>query len=431
MLAKRAGEDTELQDLMKRVAQGDASKPELERFQSIIDEITAESKKNGTTGPSAERLLVDGKSVRYFADEVRAILDIVLASNPRQTSATLRPPEGSDPLVVMLVRKTLDDQKTKDLVRRIAENRPQFNDAADLKAVLEALKREIVRENERRKSTTHSPAPSVAGSTARVSGVVNVHQAGAFPQPAAPQSLRSKGPPPVFIPPKPDISAVVFEFAGGNGDRYLFPKFSVLEYVPVPSGQQVIASFIIVRKGSASEYPLADPALDYYQPVTIRLYTPTGRHLDNLSRVVASKEEVQRYMNDIMDKMTRAEYVLLAMRLPRSDAVSNGIDAAVANAEEAEPKDKHKDADTESKGAKGSKSNGYRWVNHTTPGMVDGTPANGTPPTALWTTKPRKPEIMELPPRSKTYGKDVDAMDDDDQYQSFIASVSRKDIHEE
>lgn len=425
MLAKRAGEDTELQDLMKRVAQGDASKPELERFQSIIDEITAESKRNGTTGPSAERLLVDGKSVRYFADEVRAILDIVLASNPRQTSATLRPPEGSDPLVVMLVKKTLDDQKTKDLVRRIAENRPHFNDAADLKAVLEALKREIVRENERRKSTTHSPAPSMPGSAVRVNGASVGHQAGTSLPPAAPQSLRSKGPPPVFVPPKPDISAVVFEFAGGNGDRYLFPKFSLLEYVPLPNGQQVVASFLIVRKGSASEYPLADPALDYYQPVTIRLYAPAGRHLENLSRVVAPKEEVQRYMNDVMDKMTRAEYVLLAMRLPRSDALSHEGDPATANAPEAERKDKHKDADRDSKGAK---DNGYRWVNHTTPGT---TALAGTPPTALWTTKPRKPEIMELPPRSQTYGKGVDAMDEDDQYQTFIASVSRKDIQED
>jgi hypothetical protein len=161
------------------------------------------------------------------------------------------------------------------------------------------------------------------------------------------------------------------------------------------------------------------------------LYTPTGRHLENLSRVVAPKEEVQRYMNDIMDKMTRAEYVLLAMRLPRSDAVSNAVDAVTANAQEAGQKGKYKDADTDAKGITGAKDNGYRWVNHTTPGTTDGTPTTSTPPTALWTTKPRKPEIMELPPRSKTYGKDVDAMDDDDQYQSFIASVSRKDVHED
>ncbi len=59
---------------MKKVAQGDAAKHELERFQAIIDQITAESKRKGAAhGPSADRLLVEGKTVRYFADEVRAI----------------------------------------------------------------------------------------------------------------------------------------------------------------------------------------------------------------------------------------------------------------------------------------------------------------------------------------------------------------------
>lgn len=422
-LAKRAGEDTELQELMKRVAQGDATKPELERFQAIIDEITAESKRKGTPGPSADRLLVDGKTVRYFADEVRAILDIVLASNPKQQSSTLRPPEGSDPLVVMLVKKTLDDAKTRDLVRRIAENRPQFNDAADLKSVLEALKREIIKENERRKSVQAPATPSFgSGSLApKLNGTLN-GQAGPGQQTvAAPQQLRSKGPPPVQIqtPVKPDISAVVFEFAGGNGDRYLFPKFSILEYVPVTTGQQVIASFIIVRKGSESEYPMADPALDYYQPVTIRLYIPNGRHLDNLSRVVAPKEEVQRYMDDVMDKMTRAEYVLLAMRLPRSDAVSNGADTGTAT-----PSEEERNKMTKSGADK--QAGGISFVNQTADGATDGV----VPHPVLWTSKPRKPEIIELPPKSRTYAKDLDVMDTDEQYQSFISSVGRKHTEE-
>jgi len=126
-----------------------------------------------------------------------------------------------------------------------------------------------------------------------------------------PQSLRSKGPLPG---PKSDISGICFEFAGGSGDRFLFPKYSILEYLP---GGQVIASFLIVRKGSSSDSPTYDPGLDYYQPITIRLYTHQGKQLDSLAKVVAPPEEVRRYMDDIMDNMTRAEYVLLAMRLPK------------------------------------------------------------------------------------------------------------------
>jgi hypothetical protein len=135
-----------------------------------------------------------------------------------------------------------------------------------------------------------------------------------------PQALRSKGPLP---PTKPDISGVVFEFTGGSGDRFLFPRFSILEYLP---GGQVIASFLIVRKGSSSDSPSYDPELDYYQPITIRLYAHQGRQLDALQKVVAPQDEVRRYMDEIMDKTTRAEYVLLAMRLPRDTEQAPAVD---------------------------------------------------------------------------------------------------------
>ncbi|KAG4217751.1 hypothetical protein PC116_g33769, partial [Phytophthora cactorum] len=72
------------------------------------------------------------------------------------------------------------------------------------------------------------------------------------------------------------------------------------------------------RKGSKLEYG-GDPALDYYQPVTIRIYAQSPKHLESLARVVAPQDEVRRYMDDVIENMTRAEYVLLAMRLPRAD----------------------------------------------------------------------------------------------------------------
>jgi hypothetical protein len=392
---------------MKKVAQGDAAKHELERFQAIIDEITAESKRRGTPqGPSADRLLVDGRTVRYFADEVRAILDIVLTSNPKQTSADLRPPPGSDALVVQLVKTALDDLKTKDMVRRIAENRPLFSDATDLKAILDRLKNRILRDKERQQ--TQSPAAGATPGQAKVNGTHNAHlpgSAAAIPaqpaqqQPPPQQALRSKGPPPA---PKPDIMAVVFEFSGGTGDRYLFPKFSILENVPVPTGQQIIASFLIVRKGSSSEYPVANPALDYYQPVTIRLYAHTGRHLENLAKVVAPQEEVRRYMDDIMDNMTRAEYVLLAMRLPRGDSKTDS--AAPEEKEQSQPR------------ANGTAPK---------PGEIQFVPQpeNGG---VLWTAKAKKPEIREI--RRRPYDKYID--DDEEQYKTFISTVSRKEVEE-
>ncbi|KAG6035566.1 hypothetical protein E4U40_002122 [Claviceps sp. LM458 group G5] len=316
LLAQRASKDAELRDLMKRVAVGEAKSGELAQFQKIIDQLNVEYRqKGGQQGPSADRLLVDGRTVKYFAEEVRTILDIVLTSNPNQKSAELRPPPRSDALVVLLVKTALEDQRTKDIIRRIADGKPGFTDATDLKQILDRLHRDakIV-------PKTSQPGPSSlrAATTSGPSNASSQLKASA-PKPAPqsnPQALRSKGPPPVS---RPDISAVVFDF--GSGDRYLFPRFSVLEFLPTKSGQEVVASFLIVRKGSTSEYG-GDPDLDYYQPITIRLHTNSGRHLENLTRVVAPQDEVRRYMDDVMDNMTRAEYVLLAMRLPRGDVDS-------------------------------------------------------------------------------------------------------------
>ncbi|CAM1504684.1 Fc.00g022750.m01.CDS01 [Cosmosporella sp. VM-42] len=309
LLAQRASGDSALRDLMKRVAVGQAKEGELAHFQKIIDNLNQEYRsKGGQQGPSADRLIVDGRTVKYFALEVRAIIDVVLASNPNQKSTDLRPPPRSDPLVVLLVKTAIEDQRTKDIIKRIADGRPGFTDATDLKEILDRLHRDM------KTVPQGSPAPSLARPQQASNGVPNGQARAPIPQtiaPPNPQALRSKGPPPA---PKPEISAVVFDF--GNGDRYLFPKFSILEYMPAPSGQQVVASFLIVQKGSVSEYG-GDPKLDYYEPVTIRLYTHTGRHLENLQRVVAPQDEVRRYMDDVMDNMTRAEYVLLAMRLPR------------------------------------------------------------------------------------------------------------------
>ncbi|KAK4102367.1 hypothetical protein N658DRAFT_335774 [Parathielavia hyrcaniae] len=428
MLAEKAGSDPQLRDLMKRVAQGDAAKHELERFQAIIDAITAESKRNGGTGgPSADRLLVDGRTVRYFADEVRAILDIVLSSNPKQTSTDLRPPVGSDSLMVMLVKAALDEPQTRDIVRRIAEDKPQFADATDLRVILDRLRAKLVKDRDRQH--TQSPAPASAAPP-RPNGAANGHTTPSAstttttttttttPSGPTPQTaLRSKGPPP--LPPKPDMTAIVFEFAGGTGDRYLFPKFSLLEYVPVPSGQQVIASFLLVRKGSKAEYPMVDSELDYYQPLTIRLFTHAGRHLEHLARVVAPQDEVRRYMDDVMTRMTRAEYILLAMRLPRRDGT------------EEDNKENERDGGGGGGAREGKQTNGGGLVvkdkEKEMIGMEVVQKANARPPQqpgVLWTAKVTKPEVKDLPGRSKGLGKVLDA---DEQYQSFVASVSRRE----
>ncbi|KAI1448897.1 hypothetical protein F5Y02DRAFT_284572 [Annulohypoxylon stygium] len=383
-LAERASEDPQLRDLMKRVAIGDAAPNELAHFQKIIDQITADYKrKGGQHGPSADRLLVDGRTVKHFADEVRAILDIIHASNPHQRSNDLRAPPGSDPLVILLVKKALDDAITRDIVRRIAEGKTKFTDATDLKATLDKLKDLVAKEPTKSQPAATGTSQTTAANGTETSAVTsNTGRKGSLAASGQPtshasssqQALRSKGPPPST---KPDISAIVLEFSGGTGDRYLFPKYSILEYV---NPTQVIASFLIVRKGSKLEYG-GDPALDYYQPVTVRIYAQSSKHLENLTRVVAPQEDVRRYMDDIMDNMTRAEYVLLAMRLPRADKEDQVEEGA--NTPKADPSSQ-------------SQQPGVLWAG------ASKAPSTATPP-------------------QKTVAR---PLGDDEQYQNFIATVS-------
>ncbi|RWA03369.1 hypothetical protein EKO27_g11736 [Xylaria grammica] len=381
-LAERASEDPHLRDLMKRVAVGEAAAHELAHFQRIIDQITLDyKKKGGQQGPSPDRLIIEGKTVKYYADEVRAIVDILLASNPNQRFNDIRPPPGVDPVIILLVRDALDKPATKSMIQRIAEGKPRYTDALDFKSQIERFS--IIAKNELKapppattnsQSTPQSMTTQTKGEdTSKKSPAPTPAQAQSTS--ASQQALRSKGPPP---PTKPDIAAIVLEFAGGNGDRYLFPKYSILEFTA--GGTQVIASFLIVRRGSKLEYG-GDRTLDYYQPVTLRLHSHSPKILENLARVVAPQDEVQRYMDDVMDNMTRAEFLLLAMRLPR--------------AEREDPADERSDTPRASEAPQSSQLQSVLWD----------TRATSTRPTS---TKPA----------SKTTSED-------EHYQSFIATVSQ------
>ncbi len=249
------------------------------------------------------------------------------------------PARGADPVIQMLAERAATDPELKALMRIVANGHASPDELKRFQSHIDDLTRlQKARQAAAQTQPTPQPpnqtppqppaavvvAPSapVTGNATPSSAPLAAASAKATPAPPPPtikpepqiqpqpQALRSKGP----VPPKSDIAGVVFEFVGGSGDRFLFPKFSILEYLP---GPQVVASFLIVRKGSSSDCPSYNPDLDYYQPITIRIYSSQARQLDALQKVVAPAEEVQRYMNDIMDNATRAEYVLLAMRLPR------------------------------------------------------------------------------------------------------------------
>ncbi len=113
---------------------------------------------------------------------------------------------------------------------------------------------------------------------------------------------------------KSDIDGIVFDL-GGTGDRFSFPRFSILEYLY--GGTQVIVSFLIIRRGSTAASGKYRGTMSYYQPVTIRLTCPNPKVLEPLARVVAPPDEARRYMDDYFDRLNPAEAVYLATRLPR------------------------------------------------------------------------------------------------------------------
>ncbi|KAJ5041747.1 uncharacterized protein L3040_005316 [Drepanopeziza brunnea f. sp. 'multigermtubi'] len=236
--------------------------------------------------------------------------------------------KSTDPVIQMLAERAATDPSLKGLMRIVANGEATAEELRRFQGHIDELT-ELTRAQKARESMDAAArlprveppqvSPQVATPVQAPATVPAAVKVPPTPPPAAPapqvqpqpQALRSKGPVPSA---KPDISGVAFEFSGGNGDRYAFPRFSILES---RAGGEVIASFLIVRRGSSSDSPTYDPALDYYQPITIRLFAQQGRQLDALQKIVAPPEEVRRYMDEIMDKATRAEYVLLAMRLPK------------------------------------------------------------------------------------------------------------------
>ncbi|KAG0645500.1 hypothetical protein D0Z07_8737 [Hyphodiscus hymeniophilus] len=287
---------------------------------------------------------------------------------------------AKDPVIQMLAERAASDEELKSLMRIVANGEATQLELKKFQSHIDELTR---LQKARQAAAAAQPVPftpmQVNGPVKKLSPSPKHSPAPVAPPPAPlsqspyqvqPQALRSKGPLPSA---KPDISGIVFEFNGGSGDRFLFPRFSILEYLPQG---QVIASFLIVRKGSSSDSPKYDPEIDYYQPITIRLYAHQGRQLDALQKVVAPPDEVRRYMDDIMDNTTRAEYVLLAMQLPKDSPNSNRPP---------------KDEDTEMKDQIGS--NQVLWPT--------------TNPTAFQVVRPVDKPLTE-----------------EEQYQNFIATVT-------
>ena len=252
-------------------------------------------------------------------------------------------PSSPDPVIQMLAARAATDHELKSLMRVVASGKATqtqlrvFQDHIDeLNNIIQSQKKD-----EQKKSTIQPQEPpnELPGKP----DAVPIHPVQSFNETPSAQSgpLTGYHPRPIkaeplsqyysqpIPPPKPrapvpyrqDVTAIVFDFSGGTGDRYLFPKNSIIEYLP--GNTQLLASFLITRKGSMTVKGTYKPNLEYYQPITIRLSSHSPRILEPFTRVLPPQEAVRKYMTDVMSKMQRAETAYLATRLPRTtDALS-------------------------------------------------------------------------------------------------------------
>ena len=247
---------------------------------------------------------------------------------------------SSDPVIQMLATRAASNPNLKALMKVVASGDATEAELKDFQFHIEDLNSTL----KTRTKPSHDPRSPNLASISPFNEQSSTNQSYASlpplntgPVPSVPGTQAHRIPqaehfkqeplPAIFSPyaqvPKPkntvscksDITGVVFDI-GGVGDRYLFPKLSILEFYP--GGTQVIASFLVTRKGSEAVSKGYKNNVTYYQPVTIRLSSLQPRILEPLARIVAPPDEVRRHMDSIFDKATRASNVFLATRLPRT-----------------------------------------------------------------------------------------------------------------
>ena len=176
MLATRAASNQHLKSLMKIVASGVATQPQLDEFQEHINELNEIIK---SRPPPSE---------------------------PKQVQDPPKPPPPNDP------------EPSPNIHEQVPTKEIHWKQAASAIA----------------NAPTHSdPAPTKVEPPSQ-----------SYPISAPPNNS-------AYAPPKPEISAVVFDIAGGNGDRFKFPRFSILEYQY--GGTQVVVSFLV--SASSTSWP--------------------------------------------------------------------------------------------------------------------------------------------------------------------------------
>ena len=273
----------------------------------------------------------------------------LLLQHERSRSPVQESPNHADPVIQMLAARAAENDDLKSLMKIVASGTASPEELQTFQAQIDELTETVSQQN------LHPPPPEYPSIKQRedLDQPLLYDNARKVPRPPIHQLLAPAEPKsmpryeePVYYPqmaqtPKhppqssqrQDIQAIAFELKYGNndrsgersGDRYLFPRNSILEFLP--GNTEAIASFLVTCSGATTNSESYQANIDYYQPVTIRIRVglsqlQNGLHnakvMEVLPRAVAPSEEVCKNMNDIMDKMKPAELVHLVTQLPRT-----------------------------------------------------------------------------------------------------------------
>ncbi|KAF2032302.1 hypothetical protein EK21DRAFT_61207 [Setomelanomma holmii] len=275
MLAQRAGVDPELKAVMKIVAAGEASKDQLEFFQTHINELTAVLAKQKETAAKAKSLAPSTTSAPTAAPPAPKTLPAPATPQPMSYNAP-PPPTGYRPLVFSF------EEGNKDLLHF-----PSYS-------FLEWL-------------PNHSGAKiSFIITKMRPKPEQQVTQAPSTPAPKAITGF-TPGATHAVTPGMPTPNSTVLTQTPSN-----LPGQFQMSAPSTPAAQSAPQPRIedLDEKNDVGD-------IEFYQPVTVLLLTDNHDVRHALTRAIRPPDVVERYMDEVFDKCKRAEETYLAFRLPR------------------------------------------------------------------------------------------------------------------
>ncbi|EAT92118.2 hypothetical protein SNOG_00623 [Parastagonospora nodorum SN15] len=257
MLAQRAGVDPELKSVMKIVAAGQASKEQLEFFQSHINELTAVLAKQKEEAAKAGKALPASTTPKAVAP-----------------SPAPKAPTTYRPLVFTF------EEGNKDYLHfpsySFLEWLPNMS-GAKISFLITKMKPKLEQDVSVKPPSTPAPKAMAPPTGATPSGTPNME---------TPNMTFAQTPNGQMTPFQPSVPPTPTPF------------------IPQPR----IEDF-------DEKNDIAD--IEFYQPVTVLLLTDNMDIKTSLARAIRPPDVVEKYMDEVFDKCKRASETYLAFRLPR------------------------------------------------------------------------------------------------------------------